>query len=316
MLTDQERRARMGGGRSSGAEDTDVDRTVGGDGWRAGDDALLGLDPILVFGEQGRPGPSAESPASDGLERAARRSRAAHQRDLNAAARDRAAARRDRAALLWERELQARVRGADAAAVAAHAAADRARAAADRALASADRAAAARDREDARAELRRAQVDPLTGAYGRGLGLATIDREINRARHGRNRLVLAFVDIDDFKQVNDRHGHAAGDALLRDVVAAIREHVRSYDPVVRLGGDEFLCALLDMTAGQARRRFKRIRATIAQTHPGATISVGYATLQPRDTPAGLTNRGDQALYRAKKHREAQPGDAEPRASRT
>jgi len=95
------------------------------------------------------------------------------------------------------------------------------RAAADREQAAADRVAAAHDREQASAELRRAQIDPLTDAFGHGLGLVALEREINRARHGSGRLTLAYIDVDGLKQVNDRGGQTAGDALLRDVAGAM-----------------------------------------------------------------------------------------------
>jgi diguanylate cyclase (GGDEF)-like protein len=155
------------------------------------------------------------------------------------------------------------------------------------------------DREQARTEVLRAQLDHLTGAYGRELGMVTLEREINRAQHGKGHLVLAFIDVDGLKQVNDRHGHAAGDELLRDVVAAIQTHLRSYDPIVRVGGDEFVCALADSQPDEARRRFKEIQATIQQLQPAASISVGYAQLRPKDTLDELTKRGDAALYAAK-----------------
>jgi len=129
-----------------------------------------------------------------------------------------------------------------------------------------------------------------------------LEREINRARHGNGRLALAYVDVDWLKQVNDRQGHAAGDALLRDVVGAIQTHLRSYDPIVRVGGDEFVCALGDTTPDEARLRFQEIRATLEQAHPTASISVGFAALRPEDTLEQLTERGDKALYEAKRTR--------------
>jgi two-component system cell cycle response regulator len=111
--------------------------------------------------------------------------------------------------------------------------------------------------------------------------------------------VLAFIDVDRLKQVNDRHGHAAGDELLRDVVAAMQTHLRSYDPIVRIGGDEFVCALADCQPDDARCRFQAIQATIQQLQPAARISVGYAQLRPGDTLDELTKRGDAALYAGK-----------------
>ncbi len=180
------------------------------------------------------------------------------------------------------------------------AASDRASAGGDRSAAAADREAATNDRYEARADLRHAQHDELTGALGRELGTIALEHEINRARHGNGRLMLAFVDVDRLKQVNDAQGHVAGDALLQHVVAAIQTHLRSYDPIVRFGGDEFVCALANSTLEQARHRFQQIEAAVGQMHPNTSISVGLATLRPEDTLRQLMIRGDKALYEAKR----------------
>jgi diguanylate cyclase (GGDEF)-like protein len=216
-------------------------------------------------------------------------------RDLAAEARDRMAAARDNA----EFEV-----GGPLAKARAQAAADRAKAASDREQAAADRAQAAIDREHARAALRDAHLDELTGVHRRGMGSHELEREIDRARRGTGRLVLAFVDVDDLKAFNDRHGHAAGDALLVDVVAAMRSRLRSYDPVIRFGGDEFLCALGDADVADAQRRFDEIQRALGQLHPGCSVSVGFAQLRDGDTADALTSRGDEALYEVKRGRRA------------
>jgi len=76
--------------------------------------------------------------------------------------------------------------------------------------------------------------------------------------------------------------------------------LRSYDSIVRVGGDEFVCALVDMVPDEARRRFQQMNTTIKQTHPSASISVGFAVLRPEDTLQLLMERGDKALYEAKR----------------
>nr|MDQ6915129.1 GGDEF domain-containing protein [Actinomycetota bacterium] len=177
---------------------------------------------------------------------------------------------------------------------------DRARAAADRDRAAADRDQAAIDREHARAALLHAHVDELTGSYRRGVGILALQREIDRARRSGGRLVLAFVDVDGLKELNDREGHAAGDALLIDVVETIRSHLRSYDPVVRFGGDEFLCALSDLDLDSARTRFAEIQAALREVREGCSVSVGLAALRSDDSLEDLTARGDAALYEAKR----------------
>lgn len=241
--------------------------------------------------------------AEDRSDSAVSRDETAHLRDLGAEARDRAAAQRDLIAARLDRDgaplTSAEAARRHAAEVRARAAAERARSAADRESAAADRAAAARDRKLAEEELKQAQLDPLTGAYGRKLGMVALEREINRARHGTGRLVLAFTDVDKLKQLNDSQGHAAGDALLREVVAAMQAHLRSYDPVVRVGGDEFVCALGDCTLADASRRFHEIQSTMRQTRPAASISVGFAPLGPGDTLEQLVAAADAALYEVK-----------------
>jgi PAS domain S-box-containing protein/diguanylate cyclase (GGDEF)-like protein len=179
---------------------------------------------------------------------------------------------------------------------------DRERGAVDRHDAAADRAAAANDRQQARADLRRSQVDALTGALGRELGMVTLEREINRARHGNGRLVFAYIDADSLKRVNDTNGHATGDALLRDIVGAIALHLRSYDPIVRLGGDEFVCALSDTVPEDARRRFSEVASAIEQAHPGSSFSVGLAALLPEDSVEQLIHRADTDLYTTRARR--------------
>ena len=191
----------------------------------------------------------ADAPGSDALARPSGRLRdeAARRRDETASERDRTAEERDHAAEELDHEAERLARELDqtddrtAAALEAaaisrgRAAGVRGRAAADRERAALDREAAARDREQHERELEHAELDELTGAYRRGLGAVALGNEIERANRSGKGLVLAYVDVDSLKLVSDRHGHAAGDALLRDVVAALRSKLRPYDPLVRLG---------------------------------------------------------------------------------
>jgi diguanylate cyclase (GGDEF)-like protein len=231
--------------------------------------------------------------------RARPRDLAAEARDETADARDRSALARDDAALLLARVLPDRGDSGSAARMRVWAAADRVHAATDREQAGLDRAYAAREAERARADLECAQLDGLTGAYQRQLGEVELSNEIARARRTGGGLVLAFVDVDGLKVRNDGEGHAAGDALLRSVVAAIRSHLRSYDPIVRVGGDEFVCGLSNTDLAGARRRFDEISDALREADDGASISVGLAALTPGDSLPELTARGDAALYRAK-----------------
>jgi diguanylate cyclase (GGDEF)-like protein len=186
------------------------------------------------------------------------------------------------------------------------AAEDRARAAEDREVAAVDRNRAALDREQARKELERArieldnaQLDDLTGFYRVGLGTAVLQREIDRARRSNGRLTFAYCDVDGLKKVNDEEGHAAGDALLADAAKAIRNRLRSYDPVVRVGGDEFVCAISNIDLEQAADLFRDIQHDLSKTRDGSSVSFGLAALSPDDDLGGLMERSDLDLRKAK-----------------
>jgi diguanylate cyclase (GGDEF)-like protein len=237
----------------------------------------------------------------------------AAQRDEVARKRDRVAEERDRAAEVHDREMRDLgedlgrndPRAARALRALAEmrdkAAAHRTQAAADRTRAARDRDAAAADRRHLLSELERVQMDDLTGAFRRGMGEIALVNEIERARRSGGALVLAYIDCDGLKQVNDREGHAAGDALLRDVVARLRSKLRLYDPIVRWGGDEFLCAVSGADPDDVSGRFEEIRAALAETG-GPPVTVGLAALQEGDTLASLIERADAALLEARRKR--------------
>ncbi len=234
---------------------------------------------------------------------AAARDESARLRDLSADTRDREAAEDERVA--DERERGAVRPGAaheSSAALRAQAATVRAQASSDRECAARDRAAAARDREHFHNELQRAHLDQLTGAYGRRMGEIVIRHEIERARRARSDLVLAYVDVDELKATNDRRGHAAGDTMLREVVAAIGSKLRPYDPVTRWGGDEFLCAMSDATIDSAGKRCDEAREVLATSSSRARFSQGLAALAEGDTLETLVERADRSLLAARRGR--------------
>ena len=177
---------------------------------------------------------------------------------------------------------------------------DRLIAARDRAAAALDRHQAALDRHLAEAVLRRIYRDQLTGALQRDVGRDRIAEEIDRAHRAQHELTLAFLDVVGLKQVNDQHGHAAGDHLLKMVGQALRAGLRSYDVVVRYGGDEFVTALPTAGRAEARRRFSEVSETLARLHPGAEVSVGLAVLVEDDTVDALIARADQDLYASRR----------------
>jgi diguanylate cyclase (GGDEF)-like protein len=240
------------------------------------------------------------------------RSRAASERDKQAARRDEIAAKRDWAAderdrlaeeLDTQAERSAEAAGrldddarkalVDAQAARARAAADRVRAASDRERAAIDRKRAAQDRQQASIELETSHLDDLTGAYRRAMGEEMLRHEIERAQRAGGQLTFAFVDVDGLKAANNRDGHAAGDDLLRAVVAAIRSKLRPYDPLVRVGGDEFVCALADTDRDGARARFDEIHKMLGS----GSITVGLSEMGPEDTVGDMTQRSDADMRR-------------------
>ena len=154
-------------------------------------------------------------------------------------------------------------------------------------------------------------VDELTGALRRGPGMAALQREIDRNRRSPGKgLVAIFIDLDGLKAVNDRDGHAAGDERLRATVKAIRERLRSYDLVIRYGGDEFVCVLTNSGEVEAARTAEALREHVLEGAKGS-ISVGVAELQPDDDVDVLVARADLALYRGRRSRGGSTGDAVP-----
>ena len=150
--------------------------------------------------------------------------------------------------------------------------------------------------------------DPLTGAFGRREILPTLHEAIELARRGVQPACLAFMDIDHFKEINDRHGHRAGDDVLTGAVRHVTGHLRAYDRLFRYGGDEFLLLLPGVHIEVAHRLVDRLRAGLARsvfasTEAGlpirATASFGITPLEPDLTAEESVDRADKALLVAK-----------------
>jgi len=153
---------------------------------------------------------------------------------------------------------------------------------------------------------RSAMTDPLTGLYNRAQLDTGIAQLMETAAARGDSLALLFVDLDHFKQVNDRYGHDVGDACLRAMAAILRRQVRASDLVARYGGEEFVLVLEGSDTAAALRVAQALRAAVEAEGRevgglpvGLTVSIGVAMLHPGDDIASLFKRADEALYRAK-----------------
>ncbi len=150
-----------------------------------------------------------------------------------------------------------------------------------------------------------ARTDALTGAANARCFIEVLNSEIKRSRRSHAPLTLAYLDIDDFKAVNDRSGHAAGDALLRQVAETIRRRLRATDVVARLGGDEFAILLPNTGQRQAETALEKVRQGLAEVGAGngwqITFSIGAVTWAGADQTADeLVRIADDLMYAAKR----------------
>lgn len=155
-----------------------------------------------------------------------------------------------------------------------------------------------------------AYTDSLTGMYNRRYMSSHLDRKIMEIAQSAKPVSVMLFDIDHFKQVNDSHGHAAGDAVLIGLATKVSDNVRDFDLVARYGGEEFVVIMPNATPDEALMVAERVRSRIADTPfevPGrelplkVTISIGVATTtDPNEATDALLSRADVSLYQAKK----------------
>jgi diguanylate cyclase (GGDEF)-like protein len=162
----------------------------------------------------------------------------------------------------------------------------------------------------------RIDIDPLTDTLNR----RGFERELKRSlayvkRYGTSAALL-YVDLDGFKPVNDRHGHAAGDAMLKAIAAALLRHVRASDVAARLGGDEFAVLLWNVSgpavAAKARELENAVYSTPVRWGDSTLVvgaSAGVALLGALDTAADVLARADAAMYARKAERRRSPAPA-------
>jgi len=156
-----------------------------------------------------------------------------------------------------------------------------------------------------------ARTDPLTGLPNRRAFLERLSDELLRARRNESPVCIAYLDVDNFKNLNDKRGHVEGDEFLRHIAQAIKDTVRQTDVAARLGGDEFAVLFTDAkriaVEPLAHRLLARVRA-LGERYPGLDLgaSVGMAWFEaPPEGPEQLLHRADRAMYAAKsagKHR--------------
>ena len=148
-----------------------------------------------------------------------------------------------------------------------------------------------------------ATTDPLTGATNRRAFMDWFEPHFEEAKLKGSKLACAMVDIDHFKRVNDDHGHAMGDEIIRRMADILKASVRSVDMVCRYGGEEFCLVFPGLTAAEAETEMEMIRVQVAS--PGfarldITASFGVSGIEHRpDAPMDLVDKADQALYVAK-----------------
>jgi len=146
-------------------------------------------------------------------------------------------------------------------------------------------------------------TDPLTGAFNRRQMDGRLAEAIGVARRGGRPVSVLLFDIDHFKRVNDEHGHEAGDAVLKGLVALVQERSRQIDLMFRMGGEEFVLLLPATGEAEAARLAEELRASVAAAplldgRP-VTVSIGVAELHAADDRESWIKRADDALYAAK-----------------
>lgn len=147
-------------------------------------------------------------------------------------------------------------------------------------------------------------TDELTGLFNRRYLLQAVEKQRAIALRENKSFVIAFVDLDHFKQVNDSYGHLIGDETLKEVAFTLKSCVREVDLVARYGGEEFILLLTGVDLDKAEYVLERIRSLIEEQRYSSrelsqTVSIGATQYMPDEEPMQLLNRADRLLYQAK-----------------
>ena len=152
----------------------------------------------------------------------------------------------------------------------------------------------------------KALIDPLTGLPNRAAWGERLAHEVEQWQAHGNPLLIAMLDLDHFKRINDGYGHLAGDKVLKIVAAQLRKHLRPNDFIARFGGEEFVLLIPDTTLAMGLQVLEKLRAAIAacpfhfKGEPVTlTCSIGLAPFKLADRSEQVLKRADEALYRAK-----------------
>ena len=161
-------------------------------------------------------------------------------------------------------------------------------------------------REDLEVQHARVLMDPLTGILNRAGYTEMVTKHFARWKRYGGALSLAVIDLDLFKEINDRYGHAAGDKVLATVASKLKEMIRESDVLCRYGGEEFVLLLPETTVSDGRTMLEKLRSHIADcpfrykdTPVRVTMSCGVAQFQAADTIEAVFERADSAMYLAK-----------------
>jgi diguanylate cyclase (GGDEF)-like protein len=165
--------------------------------------------------------------------------------------------------------------------------------------------------------------DPLTGLWNRRFFEERLNEELSRSQRAGSlrRFSVMVLDLDDFKATNDRHGHPAGDAVLRDVGAFLIAHLRHHDVACRTGGDEFSVLLPDLSADDCGHLTARLRGAQATANAGRPIPISFSMgtaswPDAGDTAEALQARADEAMYADKRKPRPRPAPTDIAARRS